>query len=94
MRLRSSQEMIFVVGNPGFRTRVANLKTADLATSILGSALACGAILFARPLYVNLGIGNGVTVLAGCSTMGVGGMFFLYYYGAKLRAKSKFTVKG
>ncbi|KAK6396581.1 hypothetical protein LTR65_008479 [Meristemomyces frigidus] len=58
------------------------------------SALACGAIMFARPLYINLGIGRGVTVLAGCSTLGIAGMFFLYFYGAKLRAKSKFTVKG
>ncbi|KAI5195377.1 MFS general substrate transporter [Aureobasidium subglaciale] len=57
------------------------------------SALACGAIMFARPLYLNLGIGRGVTVLAGCSTLGIGGMFFLYFYGARLRVKSKFTIK-
>ncbi|KAK5135621.1 hypothetical protein LTR08_005101 [Meristemomyces frigidus] len=58
------------------------------------SALACGAILFARPLYINLGIGRGVTVLAGCSVLGIGGMFYLYFYGASLRARSRFTVKG
>lgn len=50
--------------------------------------------MFGRPLYLNLGIGRGVTVLAGCSTLGIFGMFFLYFYGATLRAKSRFTVKG
>ena len=55
------------------------------------SALACGSILFARPLFINVGIHKGVTVLAGLSTMGVIGMFVLYYQGAKLRSRSKFA---
>ena len=58
----------------------------------LRSALACGSILFARPLFINLGVGRGVSVLAGLSTMGVIGMFVLYYTGAKLRARSKFAT--
>ena len=56
------------------------------------SALACGSILFARPLFLNVGIHKGVTVLAGLSTMGVIGMLVLYYQGAKLRARSKFAT--
>ena len=56
------------------------------------SALACGSILFARPLFLNVGIHKGVTVLAGLSTMGVIGMFVLYFQGAKLRARSKFAT--
>ena len=55
------------------------------------SALACGSIIFARPLFINVGIHKGVTVLAGLSTMGVIGMFVLYYQGAKLRSRSKFA---
>ncbi|MCJ1458905.1 hypothetical protein MMC28_009281 [Mycoblastus sanguinarius] len=56
------------------------------------SALACGSILFARPLFINLGIGKGVSVLAGLSCLGIIGMFVLWLYGAKLRARSKFAI--
>ncbi len=48
--------------------------------------------MFARPLFINLGVGKGVSLLAGLSCMGVIGMFVLYYMGAKLRAKSKFAM--
>ena len=56
------------------------------------SAMACGAVLFARPLFINLGVGRGVSLLAGLSTLGVIGMFTLYFIGAKLRARSKFAI--
>ena len=48
--------------------------------------------MFARPLFINLGVGKGVSLLAGLSTMGVIGMFVLYFTGASLRAKSKFAT--
>jgi MFS transporter, DHA1 family, multidrug resistance protein len=56
------------------------------------SALAAGAIIFARPLYINLGVGRGVSILGGLSAGGVLGIYGLYRFGAKLRAKSKFAV--
>lgn len=56
------------------------------------SALACGSILFARPLFTNLGVDRGVSLLAGLSTLGVIGMFTLYFTGAKLRSRSKFAI--
>lgn len=56
------------------------------------SALACGSIMFARPLFINLGVDKGVTLLAGLSTLGIIGMFTLYYFGASLRARSKFAT--
>ena len=56
------------------------------------SALACGSIMFARPLFINLGVSKGVSLLAGLSCMGVIGMFVLYYIGANLRARSKFAM--
>ena len=56
------------------------------------SALACGSILFARPLFINLGVDRGVSLLAGLSVMGILGMFTLYYQGANLRARSKFAM--
>lgn len=58
----------------------------------LRSALACGSILFARPLFINLGVARGVSLLAGLSVMGIIGMFVLWIFGAKLRARSKFAV--
>jgi DHA1 family multidrug resistance protein-like MFS transporter len=57
------------------------------------SSLAAGSILFARPLYLNLGIGQGMSLLAGLTCGCVGGIFVLYFFGAKLRARSKFAVK-
>ena len=62
------------------------------ANDFCRSALAAGAIHFAVPLYTNLGVGKGVSVLAGLSTLGIFGMFFIYLCGAKLRARSKFAV--
>jgi MFS transporter, DHA1 family, multidrug resistance protein len=55
------------------------------------SALACGSILFARPLFINLGVDRGVSLLGGLSTLGIIGMFGLWIFGAKLRARSKFA---
>lgn len=62
------------------------------ANDFCRSALAVGAIHFARPLYQNLGIGKGVSVLAGISILGVPGMFVLYFFGAKMRLRSQFAV--
>lgn len=56
------------------------------------SLFAFGAILFSRPMFLNLGIGKGVSLLGGLSVMGIIGMWLLYVYGAKLRARSKFAL--
>jgi len=48
--------------------------------------------MFARPLFINLGVDKGVTLLACLSTLGIAGMFILYFVGARLRARSKFAV--
>lgn len=59
----------------------------------LRSALAAGAIMFARPLFVNLGVGPGVSLLAGLTAGCILGIFGLWYFGAALRARSKFAAK-
>lgn len=56
------------------------------------SSLACAAILFARPLFLNLGVARGTSLLGGLSVLGVLGMWGLWVMGAKLRARSKFAV--
>ncbi|RDL33792.1 Multidrug transporter [Venustampulla echinocandica] len=58
----------------------------------LRSAFACGSIMFGRPLFLNLGVGKGVSLLGGLSVIGIIGMFALWIFGAKLRARSKFAV--
>jgi DHA1 family multidrug resistance protein-like MFS transporter len=62
------------------------------ANDFFRSALACGSVLYAHPLFVNLGVGKGVSVLGGLSVMGVVGMGGLYRFGARLRARSRFAM--
>ncbi|KAH6648043.1 major facilitator superfamily domain-containing protein [Truncatella angustata] len=56
-------------------------------------SFACAAVLFATPLYKNLGIGPGCSLLAGLTILCAFGLYGLYRYGAALRARSKITVK-
>ena len=55
------------------------------------SALAAGAVHFGLPLYIDLGPGKACTVLGSVSILGIVGMYVLYWQGAGLRAKSRFT---
>jgi DHA1 family multidrug resistance protein-like MFS transporter len=57
------------------------------------STLAAGAVHFSRPLYVNLGIGRGSSILGGLCCGCIFGVYALYWYGATLRARSKFAAK-
>ncbi|EPS36162.1 hypothetical protein H072_10244 [Dactylellina haptotyla CBS 200.50] len=57
------------------------------------SAFAAGAILFADPLFHTLGVGKGCSLLGGLAAGCCLGVFALYYYGADLRQRSRFTVK-
>jgi DHA1 family multidrug resistance protein-like MFS transporter len=57
------------------------------------STLAAAAILFSRPMFLSLGVGGGVSLLAGLTTLCIGGIFILFFYGDKLRAKSRFAAK-
>lgn len=58
----------------------------------LRSAFACGSILFARPLFLNLGIAKGISLLGGLSTLVIIGIYLLWIFGAKLRSRSKFAI--
>ncbi|KIW35361.1 uncharacterized protein PV07_02060 [Cladophialophora immunda] len=67
---------------------VASLFAAnDCARSLLAAAF----VQFSRQMYTRLGIDKGVTLVAGLSVVGIFGMYGLYFYGARLRARSKFT---
>jgi MFS transporter, DHA1 family, multidrug resistance protein len=62
------------------------------ANDLCRSALAAGSILYAHPLYINLGIGKGVSLLGGLLVGGIFGVWALWYFGASLRARSKFAL--
>lgn len=64
------------------------------ANDFFRSALACGSILFASPMFNNLGVGRGVSLLGGLAVLGIIGMLLLFKYGASLRARSKFATSG
>lgn len=61
------------------------------ANDFFRSALACGSVLFAQPLFANLGVASGVSVLGGLSVIGIVGIWILYYSGTKLRSMSSFA---
>lgn len=62
------------------------------ANDFFRSALACGSVLFAHPLYGNLGVARGTSLLGGLSVIGIAGIWLLYFYGSRLRALSKFAL--
>jgi DHA1 family multidrug resistance protein-like MFS transporter len=62
------------------------------ANDFCRSAFAAGSIIFGHPLYVNLGIGPGISLLAGLLCGGVLGIWALWYFGASLRARSRFAI--
>lgn len=61
------------------------------ANDFCRSMTAAAFVQFSRQMYVNLGIGKGVTLVAGLSVIGILGMHGLYSFGASLRSRSKFT---
>lgn len=62
------------------------------SNSIWRSGIAGGAVVFARPLFINLGVARGVTLLAGLSCAGIFGTTAIWMFGKKLRARSKFAI--
>jgi len=62
------------------------------ANALARSCLAFAAILFAPPMFKTMGVGGGVSFLAGMTVLCCVGLWVLYVYGARLRARSKFAV--
>ncbi|KAI8623887.1 major facilitator superfamily transporter [Xylariaceae sp. FL1651] len=56
------------------------------------SALAFAAVLFAPPLFKDLGVARGNSLLGGLSVVGILGIWTLYIFGARLRSMSKFAI--
>lgn len=62
------------------------------ANDLCRSVVATAAIHVGIPLYGSLGIGSGVSVLGAMSVLGIPGMWFIYWKGPALRAKSRFVA--
>ena len=43
--------------------------------------------------YVGIGIGPGTSLLGALTAACISGIFVLYFFGAKLRARSRFSAK-
>lgn len=56
------------------------------------AAFAAGAVLYARPMFDALGVDGGVSLLAALTVLCVFGIYFIYFFGADLRKRSRFAV--
>jgi len=61
------------------------------ANDFARSSFAAGSILYARPMFLKLGVGGGVSLLAGLCCVCILGVFGIYFLGAGLRKRSRFT---
>ncbi|KAH8593631.1 major facilitator superfamily domain-containing protein [Bisporella sp. PMI_857] len=61
------------------------------ASDFVRAAVAAGLIHAVGPLYQTLGIAKGICLIGALSVLGIPGMFYMWLYGKKLRAKSKFA---
>ncbi|KAK4503145.1 hypothetical protein PRZ48_006572 [Zasmidium cellare] len=59
--------------------------------AVARSVLAAAIIHCSQPLYENLGVARGVSLLGGLTVGCIAGIFALWFYGASLRARSKFA---
>jgi DHA1 family multidrug resistance protein-like MFS transporter len=81
-------QVLFVYLSLSYPKYSASLFTAN---DLLRSANAFASLLYSRSLFINLGIGNGVSVLGALTVAGALGMIWLYYFGKRLRALSTFA---
>ncbi|KAI5361852.1 Putative major facilitator superfamily, MFS transporter superfamily [Septoria linicola] len=61
------------------------------ANGLSRASLAAAAILFSIPMFENMGVDKGVTLLGGLCCGCCVGIYILYFFGAKLRKRSKFA---
>lgn len=57
------------------------------------SFVAFAAVMFGHPMYVGMGIGPACSLLGALTAACIAGIFVLYFFGARLRARSRFSAK-
>ncbi|KAI1452361.1 major facilitator superfamily domain-containing protein [Annulohypoxylon moriforme] len=67
--------------------------TASLfsGNGLIRGVVAFAGVLWSHPLYDSMGIELGMTVMGCCCALCIAGIFVLYFFGAQLRARSRFT---
>jgi DHA1 family multidrug resistance protein-like MFS transporter len=63
------------------------------ANALSRSVFAFAAILYAPFMFQAMGVEGGVSFLAGLTILCGAGLNFLYFFGHRLRARSKFAIK-
>lgn len=81
-------QVLFVYLPLSYPKYAASLFTAN---DLLRSSNAFSSLLYSRPLFLNLGTSKGISVLGGLTIAGALGMIWLYYFGKRLRALSRFA---
>lgn len=66
--------------------------SAVSANTFLRSLLAAGFPMFARPMFLNLGVGPAMSILGGIAAMAIPIPFVFRFYGKRLRSKSNFDL--
>ncbi|KAK0099707.1 hypothetical protein ONS95_013401 [Cadophora gregata] len=62
------------------------------ANTFCRAVLALAAVLWSEPLYHDLGVGRGTSILGGLCVGCIAGVFVLWHWGQNLRARSRFAV--
>ena len=79
---------IFLYLALGYPIYIASIFAGNgVARSVLAAAI----VHCSQPLFDNLGVAKGVTLLGGLTVGCIAGIFALWYFGASLRARSKFA---
>ncbi|OTB09491.1 hypothetical protein M426DRAFT_50830 [Hypoxylon sp. CI-4A] len=81
-------QTIYVYITLAYPNYVASLFSGN---GLIRSALAFAGVLWAHPLYNSMGVALGMTIIGCCCALCIIGIFYLYFYGARLRALSRFT---
>ena len=90
-----SSGMILIMNNILLYVALAYPKYAAslfAGNDVVRASIAFAGIMWSGPLFKNLGVDRGCTLLAGLTVGCIVGIVVLYVYGANLRARSKFAV--
>ncbi|KAL3455187.1 MFS general substrate transporter [Aspergillus heterothallicus] len=82
-------QCIFVYITMAYPQYIASLFSGN---GFVRCSVAFAGVLWSQPLYYNLGVAWGMTLMGCCCVVCVAGIFALYFFGHVLRAKSRFAV--
>ncbi|KAE8400578.1 major facilitator superfamily domain-containing protein [Aspergillus pseudonomiae] len=81
-------QSVFVYISMAYPKYTASLFSGN---GLLRSSVVLAGVLWSHPLYDALGVAWGMTLMGGCCAICIIGIYVLYFFGHKFRARSKFT---